>query len=356
MRTFLKGNDAVVSGALYAGCRAFFGYPITPASEIAHGAMKAFPEAGALAIQAESEVAAINMLYGAGACGIPGMTATSGPGLSLMQEGISYMAAARLPGVIVDIMRSGPGLGNIAPEQSDYFVATHGGGHGHYHCPVFAPASVEEMFSMTYDAFQAAFQYQTPAFVLADAFIGQMMETLHIPDTLLDAAQAPDVRWPLPHAIRCDEITAGNIVSSLELCPPKLQAKNDIRFACYDEMQQQLPQAEIDVQTDAQTLVIAFGICARMARDAVQKARQDGHRITFFRPKTLWPFPQEALQTCAQNAKRIIVAECNRGMMRLDVERMLKHSNILGCHADGGVLPDIDAFLTDCLGSDSSKI
>lgn len=341
MRTFLKGNDAIVSGALHAGCRAFFGYPITPASEIAHGAMKAFPEAGALAIQAESEVAAINMLYGAGACGVAGMTATSGPGLSLMQEGISYMAAARLPGVIVDIMRSGPGLGNIAPEQGDYFVATKGGGHGHYHCPVFAPANVEEMFNMTRMAFDAAFQFRTPAFVLADAFIGQMMETLNVPDNLSPTEQTAAQRWPLPNAVDGTPKTAGHIVSSLELSAEKLQANNDQRFADYEIMKQTLPMAEIDAQNDADTVVVAFGICARMAHDAVQQARRQNRRITMFRPQTLWPFPEQAFLNCAQNAQKIIVIECNRGMMRTDIERLAGRERVTGCHSDGGMLPEI---------------
>ena len=345
MRTFLKGNDAVVSGALHAGCRAFFGYPITPASEIAHGAMKAFPKAGALAIQAESEIAAINMLYGAGASGIAGMTATSGPGLSLMQEGISYMAAARLPGVIVDVMRAGPGLGNIAPEQSDYFVAVHGGGHGHYQCPVFAPASVEEMFTMTQQAFQAAFQFKTPAFVLADAFIGQMMETLTVPDAPMSSEQTAQIRWPLPNAVRGDLKTAGHIVSSLELVPEKLKLKNDDRFADYEIMKRTLPQAEIDAQTDADTVVVAFGICARMALDAVQNARKQQKRITLFRPKTLSPFPEQDFLNCIQNTQKIIVVECNRGMMRTDIERIARSQTIVGCNADGGMLPDIADFL-----------
>lgn len=345
MRTFLKGNDAIVCGALHAGCRAFFGYPITPASEIAHGAMKAFPEAGALAIQAESEVAAINMLYGAGACGIAGMTATSGPGLSLMQEGISYMAAARLPGVIVDIMRAGPGLGNIAPEQGDYFVATKGGGHGHYQCPVFAPANVEEMFSMTRMAFDAAFRFRTPAFVLADAFIGQMMETLSIPHELPSPEQTAACRWPLPNAVKGTPQTFGHIVSSLELVPEKLKLKNDARFEDYDIMKQTLPQAEIDAQEQADTVVVAFGICARMAHEAVQKARCRHKRITMFRPKTLSPFPEKAFLACSQYAKKIIVIECNRGMMRHDIERIAGMKHVIGCHSDGGTLPVIDNFL-----------
>ncbi|MBQ1925533.1 MAG: 4Fe-4S binding protein, partial [Proteobacteria bacterium] len=202
-RAFLKGNDAVVCAALAAGCRAFFGYPITPASEIAHDAMAMIPKAGGIAIQAESEVSAINMLYGAAAVGSRAMTATSGPGFSLMQEGISYMASARLPGVIVNVMRAGPGLGNIGPEQGDYFMATRGGGHGHYHTPVLAPANVSEMFSLTYQAFDIAFQYRTPVIVLADAFIGQVMETIDLPNPLPPiATAAPDWAVQPTHVLK----------------------------------------------------------------------------------------------------------------------------------------------------------
>ena len=357
-RAFLKGNDAVIAGALNAGCRAFFGYPITPASEIAHDAMKAFPEAGALAIQAESEVAAINMLYGAAATGTPAMTATSGPGFSLMQEGISYMAAARLPGVIVDIMRSGPGLGNIAPEQGDYLVATRGGGHGHYHTPVLAPASVSEMFDLTQAAFEIAFKYKSPVIVLADAFIGQMMETLEIPDTLQDANRTPDKRYPLENAVHGDENTFGHVVSSLELVPEKLHLKNNERFKDYAAIEQDLPpefMSQIDFPDEmvCDTLVIGFGICARMAHEAVIQARKTGKNIGFFRPRVLWPFPKKQLISCLEKVKQIVVVECNRGQMLEDVERIVyRYRNDIQIQAiqmDGGLIPTTDSILQSLL-------
>ena len=350
-RAFIKGNDAVICGALCAGCRAFFGYPITPASEIAHDAMKAFPDAGALAIQAESEVAAINMLYGAAATGTAAMTATSGPGFSLMQEGISYMAAARLPGVIVDIMRSGPGLGNIGPEQGDYFVATHGGGHGHYQTPVLAPASVEEMFTFTQYAFELAFKYRVPVIVLADAFIGQMMETLEIPDKMPESQETPATQYPLENAVCGNAESMGNIVSSLELVPQKLHLKNDSRFKTYSEIESDIspefmPEIDFCETEFCDTLVIGFGICARIAHEAVMQAHEKGLSVGFFRPKVLWPFPDDKLRQCVQHVKRILVVECNRGQMIQDVERIVYKTSpniqIDSIQTDGGLIPTVN--------------
>ena len=346
-RSFLKGNDAIICGALYAGCRAFFGYPITPASEIAHDAMRYFPMAGALALQAESEVAAINMLYGAGAGGDAAMTATSGPGFSLMQEGISYMAAARIPGVIVDIMRSGPGLGNIGPEQADYNMAVHGGGHGHYHTIVFAPASVEEMFSMTIAAFQATFRYLTPACVLADAFIGQMMETIELPDDLPLPGEVPQNKTPFKNAVTGTAQTRGNIVSSLELIPSRLHQKNDERFAVYDAIEREMPASHIDEMEQADIVVVAFGICARIAMDAVANARAQHLRITLFRPKTLWPMDTANLLRVTQNASKIFVVECSRGMMQNDIERYCGRERVRGIYMDGGLIPTSEQILNE---------
>lgn len=337
-RAFLKGNDAVICGALSAGCRAFFGYPITPASEIAHDAMRYLPQTDALALQAESEVAAINMLYGAGAAGMMAMTATSGPGFSLMQEGISYMAAARLPGVIVDVMRAGPGLGNIGPEQGDYWQATHGGGHGQYHTPVLAPASVQEMFEMTRDAFRIAFEFATPVIVLADAFVGQMMESVDLPDDLPDAQDIETICARFGNTIAGDAETMGRIASSLELTPSKLHVKNDARFADYERMMS-LAAAETDTVPDAKLVVTAYGICARIAHDAVLRAREMGRRVSFMRPKTLWPWPKDDLRRIAPNAK-ILVIECSRGMMAEDVARFTGEDRVCGCYTDGGLIPE----------------
>jgi len=337
-RAFLKGNDAAVCGALTAGCRAFFGYPITPASDFIQTAIRFFPQAGALAMQAENEIAAINMVYGAAACGTAAMTATSGPGLSLMQEGISYLAAARLPAVIIDIMRAGPGLGNIAPEQSDYFAATKGGGHGHYRVPVLAPGSVQEMFDLTREAFDWAFQYRTPVILLADAFVGQMMETVSLPDTLpqsfaerehaaLTFAALPDTK---------------NVVSTLELNPDALARKNDDRFEGYDRIQRECQRAQDTTTNNTQTVCIAFGICARLAQETCTHSNA---RAALFRPISLWPFPQNALTRATQNAKKIVVIEANRGQMLEDIQRLAPTKNIVHVSKDGGTLPTAEDIL-----------
>lgn len=327
-RAFLKGNDAVVCAALAAGCRAFFGYPITPASEIAQDAISFFPKAGAIAIQAESEISAINMLYGAAAAGIKAMTATSGPGFSLMQEGISYMAAARLPGVIINIMRAGPGLGNIAPEQSDYFMATRGGGHGQYHTPVLAPANVSEMFELTQKAFDIALRYRTPVIVLADAFMGQVMETIDLPEKLRPGLEATP-QWA------ADPQLPPNTISSLELDPKKREKCNDSRFETYNKIIESLPMAHISHTDSPKALCIAYGICARIA----EQARLDTQMFNLFRPVTLWPFPESLLKTAAQNFEHILVVECNRGQMLEDIQRILPDKTIHFLGHDGGLIP-----------------
>ena len=353
-RAFIKGNDAVVAGALYAGCRAFFGYPITPASELAHDMMKRLPEAGGMAIQAESEVAAINMVYGAASTGAAVMTATSGPGFSLMQEGMSYLAAARLPCVIVDVMRSGPGLGNIGPEQGDYWMAVKGGGHGDYRMPVLAPASVSEMFWLTARAFEIAFKYRTPVVVLADAFIGQMMETIDLPDDLPDETGVPAVRWPFDKAVHGDAETFGRIVSTLELVPQRLNTQNDARFADYDKMAAELCDSETDTCDNAETLVVSYGICSRIAHEAVRTAREQGLRVSWFRPVSLWPMDADTLQKSARSVRHVCVVECSRGQLREDIERLLapleNHLEISGVCTDGGIIPTAEQILA-CWGS-----
>ncbi len=335
LRAFLKGNDAVICAAIYAGCRAFFGYPITPASEISHDAMLMLPKAGAEAIQAESEVSAINMLYGAGSAGVRAMTATSGPGFSLMQEGISYMAAARLPGVIVDVMRSGPGLGNIGPEQGDYFMATRGGGHGHYHTPVLAPASVSEMFTLTCQAFNIAMKYRTPVIVLADAFIGQAMETVELPTSFSPISKTENADWAAKPEF------SPNVISSLELDPTKLERLDDDRFEIYAQMQTELPEACCTHVASPKLLCVAFGICARIAADAQKQSES----FDLFRPISLWPFPERQLIEAAQSINTILVVECNRGQMLDDIRRLLPDKTILFIGHDGGVIPQTQEIL-----------
>ena len=311
MTRFVKGNEAVVIGALYAGCDAFFGYPITPASEVAHAAAEWFPALGRVFLQAESETAAINMVYGAGAAGKKAMTASSSPGISLMQEGLSYMAGAELPGVIVNIQRAGPGLGNIFPEQADYNQAVKGGGHGNYHCLVLAPGNVQEMCDLTALAFTLAFRYRNPVIVLADAVLGQMMETLHLPT---ETPPAPDVRdW----AVQGTPETRRNLITSIYLNASTLEERNIALQNKYAKAQTEA-RAETDRTDDAEILLAAYGISSRIARSAVDRLRQRGVHAGLFRPITLYPFPREAL-TRTLRGRPLAVVELSNGQFHDDI-------------------------------------
>src|SRR5919109_2444726 len=269
MRQLCKGNVAVVKGAILAGCRAYYGYPITPASEIAEAAALYLPQVGGTFVQAESEVAAINMVYGASAAGVRVMTASSGPGLSLMQEGISYIAGAELPCVIVDVVRGGPGLGNIAPEQSDYFAMVKGGGHGNYRNLVVAPASVQEMAELTMLAFDLADKYRNPAVVLADGFVGQMMEPL---DLKYREFIPPEKPW----AVKGTPETRANLINSIYLEPDELEEHERQMEAKYIRAQQEEPRHELYMTDDADVLVVGFGIVSRVLRSSVEEARKEG--------------------------------------------------------------------------------
>jgi len=316
MRQLCKGNVAVVKGAILAGCRAYYGYPITPASEIAEAAALYLPQVGGTFLQAESEVAAINMVYGAAAAGIRVMTASSGPGLSLMQEGISYLAGAELPCVIVDVVRGGPGLGNIAPEQSDYFAMVKGGGHGNYHNIVLAPASVQEMAEFTMLALELADKYRNPAIVLTDGFVGQMMEPL---DLEYREAQPPDKPW----AVKGTAETRKNLVSSIFLEPDELEEHQRKMEAKYLRAQQQEPRHELYHTDGAEVLLVGYGIVSRVLRSTVEGARREGLRIGLFRPITLWPFPSKALAESAAHVEKVLVVELSNGQMVEDVRLAL---------------------------------
>ena len=269
MPQLCKGNVAVMKGALLAGCRAFYGYPITPASEITEAAALFLPQVGGTFLQAESEVAAINMVYGAAAAGVRVMTASSGPGLSLMQEGISYIAGAELPCVIVDVMRGGPGLGNIAPEQSDYFAMVKGGGHGDYHNIVLAPASVQEMSELTTLAFDLADKYRNPVIVLADGFVGQMMEKL---DLTYREATPPEKPW----AVKGTPETRKNLVSSIFLEPDELEEHQRQMEAKYARAREEETRYEEYRTEDADVLLVGYGIVSRVLRSVVEEARRKG--------------------------------------------------------------------------------
>jgi pyruvate/2-oxoacid:ferredoxin oxidoreductase alpha subunit len=312
MRQLCKGNVAVVKGAILAGCRAYYGYPITPASEIAEAAALYLPQVGGTFIQAESEVAAINMVYGAAAAGARVMTASSGPGLSLMQEGISYLAGAELPCVIVDIVRGGPGLGNIAPEQSDYFAMVKGGGHGCYRNLVLAPSSVQEMADLTVLAFELADKYRNPAIILADGFIGQMMEPLEL--------KYREVEIPArPWAVEGTPETRKNLVSSIYLEPDLLEEHIRKLEAKYIRASQVECRYETFETDDAEVLLVGYGITSRVLRSSVEMARREGFKAGLFRPISLWPFPSQALVEAASKVSKILVVELSNGQMIEDV-------------------------------------
>jgi 2-oxoisovalerate ferredoxin oxidoreductase alpha subunit len=312
MRQLCKGNLAVTKGAVLAGCRAYYGYPITPASEIAEAAALYLPEVGGTFLQAESETASINMVYGAASSGVRVMTASSGPGLSLMQEGISYLAGAELPCVIVDVMRGGPGLGNIAPEQSDYFAMVKGGGHGNYRNLVIAPASVQEMADLTILAFELADKYRNPAVVLTDGFVGQMMEPL-------DLAYR-EILPPLkPWAVQGTAGTRANMVSSIYLESDDLEEHERRMEAKYIRAQQTETRCEQYRTDDAELLVVGYGIVSRILRSAVDEARKQGIKVGLFRPITLWPFPSKELATAGLRAERVVTVELSNGQMVEDV-------------------------------------
>ncbi|MBN2280714.1 MAG: 3-methyl-2-oxobutanoate dehydrogenase subunit VorB [Candidatus Marinimicrobia bacterium] len=311
-KQFLKGNEAVIKGAMLAGCTAYYGYPITPASEIAHAAAKYFPRAGATFVQAESEVAAINMVYGAAAAGERVMTASSGPGISLKAEGISYCAGAELPCVIVSIMRGGPGLGNIGPEQSDYNQLVKGGGHGNYKNIVLAPNSAQEMCDLGMLAFELADKYRNPVIVAADGFIGQMMEPVVIPEPV---KEVPDKKW----AVKGTPETYKNVVTSIELDFHDLEIHNQKLQKKYAIIEEQEVRYEEYRTDDADIVLVAYGISSRVAQSAVNELRSEGIKAGLLRPITLFPFPKLKIKELAEKINSFLVVEMSNGQMIDDV-------------------------------------
>jgi pyruvate/2-oxoacid:ferredoxin oxidoreductase alpha subunit len=317
IRQLTKGNEAIVKAAVLAGCRAFYGYPITPASEIAEAAALYLPQAGGVFVQAESEVSAINMLYGGAAAGVRAMTASSGPGISLMQEGFSYIAGAELPCVVADIMRAGPGLGNIAPEQGDYNQIVKGGGHGNYRTLVLAPASVQEMADLTTLAFDLADQYRNPVVVLADGFIGQMMEPV---------AFAPPRPVPPPPswAVTGTADTRPNVIHSIFLEPDLMERHVRKLEAKYADAERTQSRAELWRADDADFILIGYGIVGRILKAVVEQARARGIRAGLLRPITLYPFPTAQIQSLARTARAFAVVEMSTGQLRDDVRLALE--------------------------------
>lgn len=315
-KQLVKGNEALLKGALLAGCRAFYGYPITPANEIAEAAAAYLPLVGGVFLQAESEVAAINMVFGAAAAGVRAMTASSGPGISLMGEGLSYLAGAELPCVVADITRGGPGLGNIAPEQSDYFQVVKGGGHGSYRNLVLAPSSAQEMCDLTFDAFGLADRYRNPVVVMADGFVGQMMEPVEFPR---EAQSMPSPEW----AVRGDAMTRANLITSIYLEPDGLEAHINKLDAKYKRMERDAVRCESYMMADAELVFVGYGIVARVLKSAVNRMRKAGVRAGLARPITLFPFPTEVLQAAVGSAEVFLVVEMSTGQMVEDVRLAL---------------------------------
>ncbi len=311
-KQFLKGNEAVVKGAILAGCRAYYGYPITPASEIAHTAAMYLPLVGGTFVQAESEIAAINMVYGAAAAGERVMTASSGPGISLKQEGVSYCAGSELPCVIVDIVRGGPGLGNIAPEQGDYNQVVKGGGHGNYKCIVLAPNSVQEMCDFGILAFDLADKYRNPVYILTDGFIGQMMEPVEFPEPI---NKIPEKTW----TVKGTAETVDNLITSIELDPDDLERHNQKLQRKYAIIEEQEQRAEEYRADDAEIVLIGYGIVSRIIHSVIDELREEGVKAGMVRPITLFPFPKKSMRKFSQTVRFYLTVEMSNGQLADDV-------------------------------------
>lgn len=341
MKVLMKGNEALAEAAVRAGCRCYFGYPITPQTELLEYLARRLPEVGGIFLQAESEVAAINMVYGAAGAGARVLTSSSGPGISLKQEGISYLAAAELPCVIVNIMRGGPGLGGIQPSQADYFQATRGGGHGDYRVIVLGPASVQEMADLAVLAFELADAYRNPVMILGDGILGQMMEPLELPPF---KEELPAREWATDGCRGRER----RIINSLYLDAEELERHNLRLQEKYRRIAEREVRWEEHLTGDAQVLVVAFGTCARIARAAVKAARSEGIRAGLFRPITLWPYPYRQLQAAAASARAVLVVEMNAGQMVEDVRLALEGRVPVHFYGrTGGMVPAAGAVLRE---------
>jgi pyruvate/2-oxoacid:ferredoxin oxidoreductase alpha subunit len=338
-KQLIKGNEAVVKGAILAGCRAFFGYPITPASEIAEAAAYYFPQVGGVFLQAESEIASINMLYGAASAGIRAMTASSSPGISLKMEGISYLAGAELPCVIVDIVRGGPGLGNIAPSQGDYHQIVKGGGHGEYKLITLAPNCAQEMCDLTMLAFELADKYRNPAVVMADGFIGQMMEPVEFPQPV---SSFPDKPW----ALRGEDADQFRLITSIDLEPEGLERHVLHLQEKYAQAEREEVRFEEYQTEDAEVILVGYGIVSRLLHSTVDEARAKGLRVGLLRPITLWPFPSRRITELATRVSAFMVVELSNGQMVEDVRLAVAGKVPVWFYGRmGGVVPSVEEIL-----------
>ena len=338
-KTLMKGNEAIAEAAIYAGCRAFFGYPITPQNEIPAYMAKRMPQVGGVFIQAESEVSAINMVYGAAGAGARVMTSSSSPGISLKQEGISYIAGAMLPCVIVNIVRGGPGLGGIQPAQSDYFQAVKGGGHGDYYLVVYAPATLQEAVNLTIKAFDIADKYRNPVMILGDGMLGQMMEPIefHEPEKL----ELPPKDWATTGCDGRDK----NVVNSLHLKPHELEQQIDRIYEKYEVIKKDEVMYEGYNLKDAEVIIAAYGTTARIAKNVIQKANAEGLKVGLIRPITLWPYPYEIFKEQAEKpqVKAFLSVEMSKGQMVEDVRLGVEgRKPVYFTGRSGGMVPTPD--------------
>ena len=338
MRQMMKGNEAIAEAAVQAGCRYYFGYPITPQSEIPEYMSRRLPEVGGVFLQAESEIAAINMVYGAAGAGARAMTSSSSPGIALKQEGISYIAGAQLPCVVVNIVRGGPGLGSIQPAQSDYYQATRGGGHGDYRVVVFAPASVQEAVELTQRAFDVADQYRMPAMILGDGVIGQMMEPVEMPE--YKPRPLPKKDWAATGWDGKSRPRA--VINSLYIEADRCEELNLALKKQYEEIAKNECMVEEQYMDDAEYVIAAYGTTARIALTAIRQARAQGVKAGLIRPITLWPFPSEAFARAAQKAKKFLTVEMSLGQMVDDVRIAVNGARPAEFYGrTGGVIPGV---------------
>ncbi len=353
----MKGNEAIAHAAIRCGADGYFGYPITPQSEVLEtlAAEKPWETTGMVVLQAESEVAAINMIYGGAGAGKRVLTSSSSPGVALMQEGIAYMAGSEIPGLIVNVQRGGPGLGTIQPSQSDYFQATRGGGNGDYYVIVLAPNSVQEMADFVDLAFELAFKYRNPAMILSDGVIGQMMEKVVLPEQKPRKTEE-EIRRLYPWAtVGRTPDRQPNIMTSLELKPEVMEARNLHLQAKYAEIKEKEVRFETQNTDDADYIIVSFGSAARIAEKAIELARAEGIKVGLFRPITLWPFPEKQIAQLAQGKKGVLVAEINAGQMVEDV-RLAINGAVPVEHFGrlGGIVPEpeeiVSALRTKLMG------
>ncbi|GHV09374.1 3-methyl-2-oxobutanoate dehydrogenase subunit VorB [Clostridia bacterium] len=340
-KVLMKGNEAIAEAAIMAGCRHFFGYPITPQTELAAYMARRMPKLGGTYLQAESEIAAINMVIGASAAGVRTMTSSSSPGVALKSEGLSYLAGCDLPAVIVNVQRGGPGLGGIQPSQADYFMATRGGGHGDFHMIVLAPNSVQEMLDSTIRAFDLADKYRMTVMLLADGILGQMMEPVQL--TINNEQLTIEKPWATTGT---RGLRPRNVVNSLYLQPEDLETKNVERYARYAEVERVVAGAELYRAEDADIVIVAYGACARVAKNAVDAARRDGVAAGLIRPTSLWPFPKAILAKAAERAGAFISVEMSMGQMIEDVALAIRCRRPVSlCSRTGGMVPTPEQIL-----------